>query len=94
MIILNSLLPLLILCISCSVYRNRANFFLSRITEAISQLELKNILKMIPQAIFFIDEATNEVLHQSDAMETFFGQSVDKMLNDRIFEVKAPQNAQ
>ena len=36
---------------------------MSKMSEALSQIEMKNILKMIPQALFFIDEANEEVLH-------------------------------
>ena len=75
-VILNTLLPILILCSAYSSHKSRTRLYLSKMTEAISQLELKNILKMIPQAIFFIDDATEEVLHESDAMKAFFGESV------------------
>ena len=28
-----------------------------------SQIEMKNILKIIPQALFFVDDASEEILH-------------------------------
>ena len=72
-IILNTLLPLLMFFISYSLYKTQVKLFLSKMSEAISHMEMKKILKMIPQALFFIDETNEEILHQSDAMLTFFG---------------------
>ena len=35
-----------------------------------------------------IDDATEEVLHESDAMTAFFGYPVQNILSERIFEAK------
>ena len=35
-----------------------------------------------------IDDATEEVLHESDAMMALFGQTVENILSERIFEAK------
>ena len=85
---MNTLVPVLVLCIAYSSLRQRTALYLSKMREAISQLELKNVLKMIPQAIFLIDDATEEVLHESDAMMALFGQTVENILSERIFEAK------
>ena len=44
--------------------------------------------------MFFIDEASEEVLQQSDAMTSFFGRSVDKILPAKIFELKENQSGE
>ena len=55
-LILNTLLPLLIFFVSFSIHRTRLSLYLSKMSEAISQIEMKKILTMIPQALFFFDE--------------------------------------
>ncbi len=86
--LINSVLPFLVALVSFSIYRTSVSLYLSKLSEAMSQIEMKNILKIIPQALFFVDEAHEEVLHQSDAMTSFFGQSVEKILPAKIFSVK------
>lgn len=72
-VLLNTFLPTLIFFTSFSLHRTRLSLYLSKMSEAISQIEMKKILKMIPQALFFFDESKEEVMHESDAMMTFFG---------------------
>lgn len=86
--LLNSALPLLVLCLGYSNLRSQTDLYLSKMNEAISQLELKNLLQMIPQATFVIDDATEEILLESDAVISFFGQGVQNVLSDPIFEAK------
>ena len=87
-LILNTFLPLVIFFISFFVFKTKVSLYISKMSEAISVLEIQKILKMIPQALFFIDESKDEVLHQSDAMKAFFGQPIEKILPVNIFEVK------
>ena len=47
-IILNTVLPMLVLCIACSAYKTKMSLYLSKMNETISQIELSNVLKMIP----------------------------------------------
>lgn len=89
----NSLLPLLILCVAGSLVSSRTDAFLSKIAQANNIIELKSILKSVPQAIFLIEDATDEVLFQSDEVEAQFEQRAELMLQDPIFEVKAPRKA-
>ena len=55
-----------------------------------SEIEIHKIIKMVPQALFFIDERTEEILQQSKAMKAFFGQSTENILSKCIFELHYP----
>ena len=87
-IVLNSFLPLFVLFVSFSLQQMKLNLFLTKMGEAINQIEMRKILKMIPQALFFFDERREEVLDQSDALLSFFGQSVEAIFQAEIFELK------
>lgn len=61
-ILLNTYLPVLMLFVSFSLQRNKVYLYLSKIREAISQIEMHKIIKMVPQALFFVDERTEEIM--------------------------------
>ena len=60
---MNTFLPILLLSVSLSLHQTKLSLYLAEIRQTISQIEMQNILKMIPQALFFIDDANEEVLH-------------------------------
>lgn len=72
-ILLNTYLPVLMFFVSFSLHRNKVQLYLSKIREAVSQIEMHKIIKMVPQALFFVDERTEEIMQQSKAMKAFFG---------------------
>ena len=72
-ILLNTYLPVLMLFVSFSLQRNKVYLYLSKIREAIGQIEMHKIIKMVPQALFFVDDRTEEIMQQSKAMKAFFG---------------------
>lgn len=47
-VILNTFLPTLIFFTSFSLHRTRLQLYLSKMSDAISQIEMKKILTMIP----------------------------------------------
>lgn len=87
-LILNSVLPTLIFMTSYSQQSTKISLFMQKMKEAISQIEMKNIMKMVPQAILIIDDQNEEVLHFSEAFLSLFGQSVETILPQQIFEIK------
>ena len=72
-VVLNTFLPLLMFCLSFSLLKTKLSLYISKMSEVMGQIEMKNILKMIPQALFFIDETYEEILHQSDALVSLLG---------------------
>ena len=87
-VVLNTFLPLLMFCLSFSLLKTKLSLYISKMSEVMGQIEMKNILKMIPQALFFIDETYEEILHQSDALVSLLGQDIKDVLSYRIFEDK------
>lgn len=92
-VVMNTFLPLVVFCVSYAVHRNKIDLYLARMGDAIGQMELQKILKIVPQPLFLLDETNDEVLFQSDAMKTCFGQSTENILPARIFEITQPQGS-
>ena len=73
----NTMLPIFIFIVSYSVHKTKIDLYLAKMADSIGSYEMKTILTDMPQALFFIDEMNEEILLQSDAMMSFFGNSVD-----------------
>lgn len=69
---MNTFLPLVVFFVSYATHRNKIDLYLARMGEAIGQMELSKILKILPQPLFLLDETSEEVLYQSDAMTSCF----------------------
>ena len=61
-VIVNTLLPILMFCVSYSLQKTKLQLYLARMGEASCRLGLERVLKIIPQALFFIDEKNEEIL--------------------------------
>ena len=47
-VVLNTFLPLLMFCLSFSLLKTKLSLYISKMSEVMGQIEMKNILKMIP----------------------------------------------
>ena len=72
-VMLNSVTPLATALASFQVTRTQVLLFMQKMRELVAQLEMKGVIRNVPQALFFMDEESEEVLYQSEALKAYFG---------------------